>query len=133
MGIEALSRGASYSVFVEKDRHAFRCIQENIKNLGLENQSTVFNGDALVILKKLIHTQEIFDILYLDPPYSATFLPLILQTIDQSTLLSSQGLVFVEEAFPSQSHLSSLAFSNLKLVDSRKFGKSLLHKFTRIN
>jgi 16S rRNA (guanine(966)-N(2))-methyltransferase RsmD len=132
MGIEALSRGAAYCTFVEKDRHAFRCIQENIKLLGLESNSKVFNSDALLMLKKFVHSQEDFDIIYLDPPYRATFLPLVLETIDRNSLLSPRGLVFIEEAFPSQFHFSNLHLIYLKLVDTRKFGKSLLHKFEKM-
>ena len=46
MGIEAISRGASHCVFVEKDRAALQVLRSNIRQLGIEHQSTVLSADA---------------------------------------------------------------------------------------
>ena len=59
MGLEALSRGASFATFIEKDRRATKCIQENLQAMHLDTQAKVLCGDALTLLKKLLLKDEI--------------------------------------------------------------------------
>jgi len=64
VGIEALSRGARRSIFIEKNRGAVDVIHENLATLGLESRAEVFTSKAAVVLERL-HA----DIAFLDPPY----------------------------------------------------------------
>lgn len=64
VGIEALSRGASRAIFVERSRSAAEVLKENISTLRLESRSEIFTGKVLQILKK-----KSADIIFLDPPY----------------------------------------------------------------
>ncbi len=50
VGIEALSRGASRAIFVEKNRAAVEVIRENLSTLGLEKRAEVFTGKTLTVL-----------------------------------------------------------------------------------
>ena len=65
VGIEALSRGASRCVFIEKNRGAVEVLRGNLLALGLENKAEVYTGKAAWILDRL-HA----DIVFLDPPYA---------------------------------------------------------------
>jgi 16S rRNA (guanine966-N2)-methyltransferase len=65
VGIEALSRGASQAVFLEKDRNALAAIRANLKALGAESRARVIAGPAAANLKDVKG-----DILFLDPPYT---------------------------------------------------------------
>ncbi|MBK8189142.1 MAG: 16S rRNA (guanine(966)-N(2))-methyltransferase RsmD [Vampirovibrionales bacterium] len=68
MSFEALSRGATYALLFERDRHASRLIEENARRLALDaNRLKVRTGDALRLLRESAAAP--FDILYLDPPY----------------------------------------------------------------
>ncbi len=64
VGIEALSRGARKSVFVEKNRAAVEVIRENLASLGLADRAEVFTGKTLAVLERITA-----DIVFLDPPY----------------------------------------------------------------
>ena len=64
VGIEALSRGARRSIFVEKNRAAVEIIRDNLSSLGLDSRAEVFTGKATAILERLKA-----DIVFLDPPY----------------------------------------------------------------
>jgi 16S rRNA (guanine966-N2)-methyltransferase len=64
VGIEALSRGAHRTVFIEKHGPAARMIRENLKALGLESRAVVVQGSAAVCLARYAA-----DIVFLDPPY----------------------------------------------------------------
>lgn len=67
VGIEALSRGASRAVFLEKSSAAVRLIGENLRALDLDSRATVAHGSATTLLKR--HSA---DIVFLDPPYEQT-------------------------------------------------------------
>ena len=63
MGIEALSRGASRCIFVERDRKALEVLRRNIDTLGLGSRSEIVAGDATAAASRAA------DIVIADPPY----------------------------------------------------------------
>jgi 16S rRNA (guanine(966)-N(2))-methyltransferase RsmD len=67
VGIEALSRGASHAIFIEKHRGAIEVIRQNLKSLGLEARAQVICAKAPSALPR--HPA---DIVFLDPPYDLT-------------------------------------------------------------
>jgi 16S rRNA (guanine966-N2)-methyltransferase len=72
LGIEALSRGASRAVFVERDRAALRALGENLRALGIGREDAeVRNADALSALRTARRRAETYDLVFIDPPYSA--------------------------------------------------------------
>ncbi len=66
LGIEALSRGAEYSVFVDKYKESIAVAKKNIGAVGFSDISKVVHMDSLDFLKQ---TELSFDIALLDPPY----------------------------------------------------------------
>lgn len=64
LGIEALSRGASYTMFVEKNPRIAGIIRKNLVELGLAEQASVSEWDA----KKILPSRN-FDVILTDPPY----------------------------------------------------------------
>jgi 16S rRNA (guanine966-N2)-methyltransferase len=73
LGIEALSRGASSAVFVERDRSALHALRGNLAALDLSAESTpaarVRVVDAIKALDDAIADGETYDLVFLDPPY----------------------------------------------------------------
>lgn len=68
LGIEALSRGASRAVFVEKDPRAFSVLTENVDRLELNTRALLLRGDAFALAKRGFHAP--FSLILLDPPYT---------------------------------------------------------------
>jgi len=66
MGIEALSRGAEKTVFVDNSQKAIRCINNNLRTVNLEKYADVINLDSYDYIR---HINRNFDIIILDPPY----------------------------------------------------------------
>ena len=66
VGIEALSRGASHAIFLEKHPAAVRLIRENLASLGIADRATVIQSAATAALARLEA-----DIYFLDPPYTS--------------------------------------------------------------
>ncbi|MBV9770824.1 MAG: 16S rRNA (guanine(966)-N(2))-methyltransferase RsmD [Bryobacterales bacterium] len=64
VGIEALSRGARRSIFIERNRAAAEVIHQNLTALDLESRAEVFTSKASIVLERVRA-----DIVFLDPPY----------------------------------------------------------------
>ncbi len=93
MGIEALSRGASYAVFVDASAAAASVVRENL-------QTTGFTQNSVVLCRKgedfLLTCKEEFDLVFLDPPYGQHLIPELLPTLLPH--LSSYAVVVCEHA-----------------------------------
>ena len=71
IGLDALSRGASFVTFIENDFAALRSIKENLKILGWEKRALVWNGNARSAVGKLFDNGEKFDLIVADPPFTS--------------------------------------------------------------
>jgi 16S rRNA (guanine966-N2)-methyltransferase len=70
LGIEALSRGASSAVFVERGAGAMRALSGNLEALGIEPAAAeVRRSDALTALRSARRSEETYDLVFIDPPY----------------------------------------------------------------
>ncbi len=83
LGIEALSRGASHTTFVESGRDALAAVRENVATLGLEAQSRVAPGDALAHLQR----GDAYDLVLLDPPYGFDAWPELLAAVPDGAVV----------------------------------------------
>lgn len=71
LGIEAISRGASRAVFVERERGAVGVLEQNLAALGLGTEvAEVRRADALAALRSARGRKETYDLLFIDPPYA---------------------------------------------------------------
>ncbi|HEV2198962.1 MAG TPA: 16S rRNA (guanine(966)-N(2))-methyltransferase RsmD [Bryobacteraceae bacterium] len=68
VGIEALSRGASKALFVERGRTALQAIRENVRALGVADRAEIRPGRVTAMLDRVID-QTGAGIVFLDPPY----------------------------------------------------------------
>ena len=67
LGIEALSRGAAFTLFVDDGAEARALLRENVATLGLGGTSRIFRRDATKLGP--VHPVEPFSLAFLDPPY----------------------------------------------------------------
>lgn len=130
MGYEALSRGASQATFVDNSREAIRCLKENAAALKVQSQCQILPGHVMAILKGLESQKQQFNIIYADPPYNQTDAELLVRFIDETNLLLPTGAFFIEESLEGAPQLEDL--KTLRLVSSRKFGKSVLLEYEKM-
>lgn len=71
LGFEALSRGAATCLFADDAAASIACVRANVKALGLEGRAAVRRADFKRVLRDEARTGARFDLLLLDPPYSA--------------------------------------------------------------
>jgi 16S rRNA (guanine966-N2)-methyltransferase len=67
LGIEAISRGAAYALFVDEGVEARALLRANVENLGLGGVTRIFRRDATRLGPA--HPLEPFSLVFLDPPY----------------------------------------------------------------
>ena len=67
LGIEALSRGASFTLFVDDGAQARALLRENVTTLGLGGVTRIFRRDATKL--GAAHPVEPFSLAFVDPPY----------------------------------------------------------------
>ena len=95
LGLEALSRGAEYAVFVD----AFSCkiLKANVSMMAVGDATEVFCMDALKAVRTLEDRHERFDMVLLDPPYDDIRMQLdVLGALHDCGIVSSDGLVVLE-------------------------------------
>jgi 16S rRNA (guanine966-N2)-methyltransferase len=124
MGLEALSRGASRAVFVERDREACRVIQQNLEKLRLTG-AVVLTRDAVRALREEQAREHRYDLILVDAPYEeweryaeplGELLP---------ALLAEDGLAVVETASRVEPELP------LPVVTSRRYGSARITVYSR--
>ena len=71
IGIEALSRGARHAYFVENQKNAIACIQENLKFTRLIDDATILKQDVLSALSGIPEKEA--DVIFMDPPYALSY------------------------------------------------------------
>ncbi len=120
LGIEALSRGADKAVFVDAREDACKLIRENLKRTKLEDQGSVVRSDYLVYLNRC---RDVFDVIFLDPPYAEEFLENALNRITEIDILRSGGIIVTERPLG-----KALPWEIAGYTRSRdyKYGKTLL-------
>lgn len=96
LGIEALSRGADYAVFVETDGDTVKIIRKNIAFCRLEERAEVIRDDFVKVLERLSVKGLRYDIIFVDPPYGTGMLQTAVDKIFRLDLLSESGIIVAE-------------------------------------
>ena len=72
LGLEALSRGAEFVTFVEKDPRIIAILDKNIQKAGFAQESKVIRANAFKIGAVVGSGMEKYDLVFVDPPYAAS-------------------------------------------------------------
>lgn len=95
VGIEALSRGAGRVIFIDDNSDRVNIIKEIVERFGFKDRAGVIKNKALNYIKK---SGSVFDIIFVDPPYASDEINTILPLIDETDILSDNGIVIAEHS-----------------------------------
>lgn len=124
MGLEALSRGAEFALFVEKDPKIASILNQNIEKAGFIAQSKVIRANAFKIGAPVDFEGQKYSIIFVDPPYRLSSdasensdLSMLLDLLPEQ--LADDGIVIVRTHkavnLPDR-------FNRLKVIERRKWG-----------
>ena len=94
MALEALSRGASSAILVDKSKAAIDIIKSNVQKTKLDNLCTIYQADYLDFLKR--NGGKKFDIIFLDPPYALKMYTPSLKALLNNDMLKPTTLIVCE-------------------------------------
>jgi 16S rRNA (guanine966-N2)-methyltransferase len=95
LGIEALSRGAAFALFVDDGADARALLRANVEALGLGGVTRIFRRDATKLGPA--HPIEPFSLVFLDPPYGKGLAEKALASARKDGWLLPDALIVVEE------------------------------------
>src|ERR1700680_3208534 len=96
LGIEALSRGAAFTLFVDDGAEARALLRENVATLGLGGTSRIYRRDATKLGPA--HPVEPFSLVFLDPPYGKALAEQARASALAGDWLGPDALIVVEES-----------------------------------
>ena len=134
LGLEALSRGAQVSVFIDASRAACDVVTANAKKARLYDRCRISAGDFASYLRGAAGREQ-FDIIFLDPPYDAEYVAPALEQIAQGGLLAPGGKIVCETdngALPPNKRLLRDETYHAERVQAQVFGgdAALAAKYT---
>ena len=96
LGIEAISRGAAYTLFFDDGVEARALLRDNVERLGLGGTTRIFRRDATRL--GAAHPVEPFSLVFADPPYGRGLAEPALVSARAGGWLAPRALTVVEEA-----------------------------------
>jgi len=122
VGIEALSRGASFARFVDNQKGAIKTINTNLEHTGLSEQSEVWQKSAFSVLDGI--ADQKFHFVYIAPPQFKEIWSKTLKALDQNPdwlLDESWVIVQIDKV-----EYEEQTLENLRLFDRRTYGSTEL-------
>jgi 16S rRNA (guanine966-N2)-methyltransferase len=116
LGIEALSRGAAFALFVDDSAEGRALLRENIEALGLGGVTKIFRRDATKLGP--MPPQDRFTLAFLDPPYGKDLAGRALVSLRDGSWLADDALVVVEEAADAEIEIPEA----YRLIEKRDYG-----------
>ena len=125
IGLEAVSRGSAYCVFVDHNRKACEVIKDNMDFTKLADQCMLMNTDAMSAIRQLEGKYR-FDLIFMDPPYHQNLEAEILQYLARSSIVKDGAMIIVEaDEHTDFSYVEALGYA----VQREKIYKTNKHVF----
>lgn len=121
LGLETASRWAKRVYLVDKSPRAYKNLQANVENLKFQDVCTTLNMDAYDALREFKRRGEVFDLIFIDPPYAKEMIPPAMEIIHELDLLKEDGIIVTK--IDSSEEIYE-GYENIKLYDKRKYGNT---------
>lgn len=128
LGIEALSRGMTRGVFIENSTQALTLLKKNIVACELLAQTEIIRLPVIRGLRMVGSRNEVFDLVFLDPPYRDQLVGKILAAISEAAILATEAIVVAEHA---TKEVVPTVQGALRLDDQRRYGQTTISFFTQ--
>ena len=123
LGIEALSRGARYCLFVEESAEGRGLLRENVEALSLQGKTRIFRRDATDLGPA--GPIDPFDLVFADPPYGKGLGERALVSAADHGWMSDGALIVLEEAATA----NVMPAAPFETLETRAYGESVIRIF----
>jgi 16S rRNA (guanine966-N2)-methyltransferase len=123
LGIEALSRGAKFAVFLDQFKGAISVIKQNIRSCKLEEKTKIIRWNIRYGLSCLKTGPFEFDLVFMDPPYNRGDIRPTIENLHKSGCLKVGSTIVIEHSSGEPISVDETDFS---LIDQRRYGKTLV-------
>ena len=117
LGLEAVSRGAEFCLFVETDAAARAAIRQNIETLELTGVTRLHRRSATALGEMPSHLGASFDLAFLDPPYNKDLVRPCLGALTGGNWLGEDAICIVETGAD-----EALELENWSVIEARSYG-----------
>ena len=118
-GLECLSRGAKQVIFLENYNGVLPILKKNLLSLNLKEKYKIINEDIFKNNQFKSFFNK-FNIIFLDPPFKESKLPIIIDRILQEKILKKDGIIIIHRHKKENDNFSN----NFKILDEKKYGIS---------
>jgi 16S rRNA (guanine966-N2)-methyltransferase len=125
LGLEALSRGAAFALFVDDSAESRGLIRTNVEALGLTGATKIWRRDARDLGPMAAGAGGPFSLAFLDAPYRKDLTPPALASLHNGGWLTPGALAIAETADD-----EALSAEGYRLLDRRSYGETAVHIFT---
>lgn len=130
LGLEALSRGASCAVFVDRGSEPGRVIRDNLETLGMADRGVVVRAEILDYLRKAGFPDRPFNLIFIDPPFriDVKYRQEMLKMLAEGGFLAPSAVVIIEAPLrsPPPGPPEGVSFR-----ERRKYGESAVDVYVR--
>ena len=127
VGLEAISRGARFVFFVERDRRLTDVIRTNLIRFECRERAEVIENDVerglAVLRQRGVHT----DIVFADPPYNHGWVSSLFQWMNRGDLLTPNGIMIVQHSKRESPEETDIG--QMSEIDRRTYGDTVLSFF----
>ncbi len=118
--VEALSRGASLAVCVERDRKMAALITRNLEALDLADRSEVLHMEVERAVPFLAQRITRYDIIFADPPYEKGMVSTTLSLVQANGIADEEGLIIMEHS--KRERPDPMSLKGWEKVSERRYG-----------
>jgi 16S rRNA (guanine966-N2)-methyltransferase len=125
LGIESLSRDASWVDFIDQEPRCCAIIKQNLEKAGFAQKAHVY---CRSVSKALAFLHGSYDVIFMDPPYSDTNIGEILMKLDGSNYVDNSSLIVIPHATRSQ---LADTYGRLHRIKERRHGDTCISIYTK--
>lgn len=128
LGLEALSRGARFATFVEKETGALKVLKANINITKFADKSEILFIDALTALHRFGEARRNFDLIFIDPPHGENLYGKTLFLISKYDIIDDKGYLIVEHPVSINLNNTCCDFTPIK---NKRYSRTAITIFTK--
>lgn len=127
LGLEAISRGGSFTYFYEINNEVLKILSKNCKNICKKNEYKITCNDVTKIKK--LKTELPLSVIFLDPPYNLNLFKSVLKKIINNNILEKNSIIVLET-----DKKNKIEFSNqIEIIKQKIYGKSKIIFLKKLN